>query len=114
YALSLPALHRTRQWEPTRGTPARPLWALGDPIYQADDSRLAARTEPKDEGTRIAVAGLSRGSHGAAFPRLAGSGQEVQRLREMLGAGPDDPLIGLPSPAAAVKQASRTGGLRRE
>src|SRR5262249_33825155 len=81
YAPSRRARPRIRQWETTRGTPARPLWALGDPVYQADDSRLAARTAPKDEGTRIAVASLSRGAHGAAFPRLAGSGQEVQRLR---------------------------------
>jgi CHAT domain-containing protein len=113
YAPSLTALHLIRQWEPTRGEPARPFWALGDPIYQADDSRLTARTEPKDEGTRIAVAGLSRGSRGAAFPRLASSGQEVERLREMLGAGPDDVLIGPGATEAAVKRASRAGELER-
>jgi CHAT domain-containing protein/tetratricopeptide (TPR) repeat protein len=113
YAPSLTALHLIRQWEPTRGEPARPLWALGDPIYQADDSRLAARTEPKDEGAVIAVASLSRGSHGATFPRLAGSGLEVQRLREMLGAGPDDLLLGPRATEAAVKRASQAGVLAR-
>jgi CHAT domain-containing protein len=113
YTPSLTALHLIRQWEPTRATPPRLLWALGDPVYQADDSRLAARTEPKDEGTRIAVASLSRGSHGAAFPRLAGSGLEVQRLRELLGAAPDDVLIGPGATEAAVKQASRAGELAR-
>jgi CHAT domain-containing protein len=113
YAPSLTALHLIRQWEPTRGTPARPLWALGDPVYRADDSRLTGRTEPKDEGAEIAVASLSRGSHGAAFPRLAGSGLEVERLREILGAGPDDVLIGPRATEAAVKRASRAGELER-
>src|SRR5262249_30688363 len=90
-----------------------PLWALGDPIYQADDARLAGRTEPKDEGAAITVAGLNRGAHGAAFPRLAGSGQEVQRLRELLGAGPGDVLIGPGAAEAAVKRASQAGELAR-
>ena len=31
YAPSLTALHLIRQWEPTRGEPARPLWAPCDP-----------------------------------------------------------------------------------
>jgi CHAT domain-containing protein len=113
YAPSLTALHFIRQWEPTRGKPVRQLWALGDPVYNADDSRLAARSGARDEKTTIAVASLSRQANGEAFPRLIGSGQEVERLRGLLGAGPDDVLVGPRASEAAVKRASQAGELEK-
>src|SRR5207249_4915036 len=43
YAPSLTVLHLGRQWEQQRRRPQRPLWALGDPIFDTTDERLQGK-----------------------------------------------------------------------
>src|SRR5581483_10548720 len=64
YAPSLTVLHLSRLWDRARPRPERPLWAVGDPVYQADDERLPA------------TAALSATSQqaAAAYQRRAGEG----------------------------------------
>ena len=112
YAPSLTALHLIRRWEETRPQPERPLWALGDPVYQPSDARLAAQAELGQE-TRYGVAKYRGGVPGAAFARLPSSGVEVERLRQLWEAPPEAILVGPAATEAAVKDASASGALAR-
>jgi tetratricopeptide (TPR) repeat protein len=112
YAPSLTALHVVRLWERTRGAPERPLWALGDPVYGGSDSRRTAQTVLSPD-TRYAVAKRRDGDPGAGFPRLEGSGEEVQRLATLMGATPEEVLVGPAATEAAVKRLSAADVLAR-
>ena len=109
YAPSLTVLHMIRRWEETRPEPERPLWALGDPVYQPSDARLTSPTPPAQD-TRYAVAKYRDGIPGSAVARLPSSGVEVERLRQLWEAPPEAILVGPAATEAAVKDASASGG----
>ncbi len=85
YAPSLTALHPIGRWESTRRPPSRPLWALGDPVYRPDDARLAAGPAPA--GPEPAPAGRpAPPALSGSFDRIPASGEELARLRALMGA----------------------------
>jgi tetratricopeptide (TPR) repeat protein/CHAT domain-containing protein len=112
YAPSLTALRLVRLWERTRTRPTRPLWAIGDPSFQPSDVR-PGRPAGQDGGAG------SEGRRSPVIPRaeklgrLEGSGAEVERLRDILGAEPDEVLVGPAATEFALKYASASGRLAR-
>jgi CHAT domain-containing protein/tetratricopeptide (TPR) repeat protein len=112
YAPSLTALHITSAWETTRPKPERLLWAMGDPVYQPSDPRLKAPARAS-EGTRFAVVERGGGEGGVAFERLPASGEEIERLRDLVGPAETVALLGVAAKEAAVKRASGDGLLAK-
>jgi CHAT domain-containing protein len=110
YAPSLTALHFVGLWDAARPPADRPLWALGDPTYTADDPRLA-KGPKQDEAASIALAQASRSTRGEALTRLAASGAEVERIAGLYKAGASDRLVGAEATEATVKRLSRSGEL---
>jgi CHAT domain-containing protein/tetratricopeptide (TPR) repeat protein len=117
YAPSLTALHLVRLWEQQRKQPDRPLWALGDPIYDPTDGRLHGQPAEK-----AALASASpdavrevrqRQGAGGSFRRLKASGDEVRAVARRLGAAADDVLTGAAALEVRVKEASASGRLAR-
>jgi CHAT domain-containing protein/tetratricopeptide (TPR) repeat protein len=100
--------------ERTRGGPERPLWAIGDPIYEGSDDRLAKAVELSAE-IRDTINTLQGGGGvpGPVLHRLPGSGQEVDRLTRLMGAEPGEFLVGPAALESAVKTASESGSLAR-
>jgi tetratricopeptide (TPR) repeat protein len=86
YAPSMTTLHYTRRWNEARTPPDRALLAVGDPTPQ---------------GLR------------AAFEPLPGSRAEVELIRDLLRASPDDILLGAAATEEAVKERSVNGSLAR-
>jgi CHAT domain-containing protein len=100
YAPSLTALHLIRQWEKGRDKPTAPLWAAGDPTYDAKDDRsqeIAQREGRRDAG----------------FGRLINSGAEVRAIAELLKAPAASVRLGREASEAAVKAASKDGTLAK-
>jgi CHAT domain-containing protein/tetratricopeptide (TPR) repeat protein len=116
YAPSLTALYGVRQWQDHRERrPDRPLWALGDPVYDAGDERLTGHEAVVADASRDAARGvqLHEGDAGTPFTRLRHSGDEVAAIGKLLAAPKDDLLTGLAASEAAVKAASASGELAR-
>ncbi len=113
YAPSLTVLHLTDLWEKTRQSPTEPLWALGDPVFDAADRRA------KGDVHREARALLGRytlrdGGDGAAWRRLPATGEEVRAIARLHGAGPDDVVTGALASERVLKSASEAGVLARK
>src|SRR5262249_55202928 len=119
YAPSLTALHLIRQWKDHRERqPDVALWALGDPVYSPSDERLTGQVDLAAASKEELAEYLARvtrgpGAGGLKYERLRFSGREVEAVREVLGASPDDVLTGLRASEAAVKAASDRGVLGR-
>jgi tetratricopeptide (TPR) repeat protein/CHAT domain-containing protein len=119
YAPSLTALHLVRQWQAKRDPqPDRALWALGDPVYEASDDRVAGKADMAAASKAALAEYLARLPRGPAaaglkYQRLRFSGAEVEAVRDVLGASADDVLTGLKASEAAVKAASAKGVLAR-
>jgi CHAT domain-containing protein len=118
YAPSLTALHLLKQWSDKREVqPDKPLWAVGDPIYQPNDPRIGGKGElgpaSRDALTEY-VSRMNRGVHdGDAFLRLQASGPEVTKIRALFKADKDAVLTDLLASEAAVKTASEKGILAK-
>jgi CHAT domain-containing protein/Tfp pilus assembly protein PilF len=112
YAPSMTALHFVRQWDEQRPRPERPLWAMGDPVYQPTDERLTARAEVAQE-TRYSEAKYHGGVPSAAFERLPSTGVEVEGLRRLWDAPAEAILVGPAATEAAVKTASASDTLAK-
>jgi CHAT domain-containing protein len=112
YAPSLTSLHFIRMWERRRSGPERMLWALGDPVYHPTDERLGRQARPAGSPSSAVLPPVG-GPRGAGLERLPFSGWEVDRIAALLGAGPDDQLIGAAATEAAVKRLSARGVLAR-
>jgi CHAT domain-containing protein/tetratricopeptide (TPR) repeat protein len=114
YAPSLTALHLIRLWEATRPLPTRPLWALGDPVYDPKDVRLQDRSAV-DKPDRDAAQEIGRREDRpeADFRRLVHSGAEVEAIARLLEAPADSVLTGPRALEAAVKEASTSGALAK-
>jgi CHAT domain-containing protein/tetratricopeptide (TPR) repeat protein len=110
YAPSMTTLHLIRLWEPTRVRPSRPLWAIGDPVYRANDPRLRTTTP---SGPAAAVASIRVVARGEPLERLPATGEEVERVRRLLQAGPDEVLTGTAATEPAVRRLSSQGILAR-
>src|SRR5262249_26231033 len=115
YAPSLTALHLDRLWASQREHPPdRPLWALGDPVYGADDERLtgqpALASASRDAERELA---WREGQGTERFGRLRSSGLEGEKLRERRGVSRGGVLLGKDATEAAVRQASAEGALAR-
>jgi CHAT domain-containing protein len=119
YAPSLTALHLVRQWQQAREPPDRPLWAMGDPIYDARDARLAGQAAEMStvaSASRDALREVQqrRGQGGSdLFPRLQQSGAEVRRIGQLLGASRDAIFTDGQALEAKLKDASTSGQLAR-
>jgi CHAT domain-containing protein len=138
YAPSLTALHLVGLWEKTRTGSAQPLWALGDPIYDAADVRLGVPAAvatalgggcilPVLTGSELstpsAMASAGRdslrevrrrkGSGGGVFRRLRHSGEEVRTIAQLLHAPSGAILTDGQALEARVKAASASGQLAR-
>lgn len=114
YAPSLSALHLIGRWQKTRRVPQQTFWAMGDPVYETADERLQAKQEIADTSEALLSEYTSRERGSASkFERLPFSGQELRRIRDLLGADASDVRTGLMASEAAVKLASRTGALAR-
>jgi CHAT domain-containing protein/Tfp pilus assembly protein PilF len=113
YAPSLTALHLIRLWEPSRQQPRRSLWAMGDPVYHASDPRCTPAAERTAETRGAPEEGLGgpgrSGPPSGTFERLAFSGEEIVRLRRVMGAGPGEMCVGPDATEAAVKTLSDAG-----
>ena len=93
---------------------------MGDPIYDPHDDRLTgpatAVVAASDEGAsplrelQLREAGDSPGE---PLPRLLYSGDEVQRIGRLLGASPDNVMIGALASESRVHEASASGQLSR-
>jgi CHAT domain-containing protein/tetratricopeptide (TPR) repeat protein len=115
YAASLTALDLGRRWASRREhQPDRLLWALGDPVYGAGDQRLTGKPA-------LAAASLDaerevawrEGEGREPFRRLRFSGQEVERVRKLLGEPLGSVLLGQGATESAVRRASAKGDLAR-
>jgi CHAT domain-containing protein/tetratricopeptide (TPR) repeat protein len=139
YAPSLSVLHHIRVWNKDRPRSQVPLFAVGDPVYEANDrpaakyrgqlgrhrELLAVRLVPAQRGDRPpgGVAPppggparrdlLWREGKPATFPRLVHSGQEVAAIAKLLQASPEYVLTGEQASVANVKAASANGLLGR-
>jgi tetratricopeptide (TPR) repeat protein len=112
YTPSMTTLHIGRRWDETRTRPDRPLWAVGDPVYQPTDKRLPTRAE-LEQLTRDALTKYQGGVPGASFERLLSSGAEVEQLRRLWEAPAEAIRLGPAATEAAVKAASASGELTR-
>ena len=117
YAPSLTTLHVVQQSKRARTVaPTDLLLAVGDPIYGPDDERITAGKDLAKSSRAALDEFLTRTrspQDKAAVGRLRFSGQEVTRIRDILGTGPDSVLTGLQASEAAVKAASAKGILAR-
>jgi CHAT domain-containing protein/tetratricopeptide (TPR) repeat protein len=112
YAPSLTALHMVRLWQKSRIEPPQPLFALGDPIYDANDARQQSATPlAQASQDRQQEVQLREGRVSSPFKRLVFSGQEVQAIAKQLQAPPGSVLTGAHALEANVKQASASGAL---
>jgi tetratricopeptide (TPR) repeat protein/CHAT domain-containing protein len=108
YAPSLTALHFINLWKQKRAAPTEPLLAVGDPIYDGGDERVA---NPKNvqvastsrEGLREL---LWREGKRDDLKRLVHSGKEVAKIADLLGAKDDYVLTGENASEAKIKEAS--------
>jgi tetratricopeptide (TPR) repeat protein len=96
YAPSLTALHLTRLWDRTRTQPTRPLWAMGDPIYEGSDPRLE-------------VSGID--SPGTKYKRLEYTDVELRNIAKVLGVDQRELRLAGRATEQVVKQASETGAM---
>jgi CHAT domain-containing protein/Tfp pilus assembly protein PilF len=117
YAPSLTALHLIRLWEQGRkAQPDRPLFALGDPVFDSKDDRLhqqkviVAQATQQERGELLLRAGMAGR---LLFQRLLATGPEVRGIADLLHAQPGAVLTGTQASEAAVKQASGEGRLAR-
>jgi CHAT domain-containing protein/tetratricopeptide (TPR) repeat protein len=115
YAPSLTALHLGRLWAKQREQlPDRLLWALGDPVYGAEDERLTGKpalaAASRDAGRELA---WREGQGTERFARLRYSGREVDKIRERLGETTRRVVTGKDATEAAVRRASADGDLAR-
>ncbi len=103
YAPSLTALGVIGRWDRSRPAPVKGLWALGDPVYDRSDGRLAgerpAEVVPVPSAPRV------------RFDRLAGSGIEVERIAGVMDARPEDRLLGASATEGAIRRLSSEGKL---
>jgi CHAT domain-containing protein len=95
-------------------------WAavFGDPVYSADDPRLARRAAEeraapgRSRGAKPAVKPVRRGGNGSApslpLPRLAATGREAEAIRDLAPAGKVKLALGLD----ATREAVLAGNLR--
>lgn len=96
YAPSLSILYQIRQWEKTRVTPTRPLWAMGDPMYAESDDRLAGEAKTVTAKRREALAeydqleSQSGRPLGEQLKRLKFSGEEVLEIANILNLSSED------------------------
>ena len=86
YAPSLTTLHFTRRWNSARIPPDRKLFAVGDPTPLGP---------------------------GAKFEPLPGSRAEVERIRDLMRATPDDILLADRATEGAIMERSASGSLAR-
>jgi CHAT domain-containing protein/tetratricopeptide (TPR) repeat protein len=100
YAPSLTALHFINLWKQKRAKLEAPLFAVGDPIYEADDQVAAA------DGNEALRDILSREGKPGAFKPLVHSGNEVAQIAKLLGAGADYVLTREKASKASVQKAS--------
>jgi CHAT domain-containing protein len=99
YAPSMTALHMLRLWQGQRGKPpAQPLYALGEPLYDA-----------QSEASTFAVRDVQLREGRAGFAPLKHSGEEVRAIAKLLGS--TDVRTGKDATENAVKEASATGKL---
>jgi len=114
YAPSLTALHLIKLWKQKRAQPDMPLFAVGDPLYEAEPS-----TNPRmnvvaaSRGNEVLRDLLWREGQPAAFNRLVHSGEEVAAIAKLLGAKPAEVLTCADASEAKVKAASAAGELAR-
>ena len=90
YAASLTALWLTHEWDRGRTKPDALFWAMGDPVYEQQDDRLARGQSP-DQGSKEREETLRRREgrgDGTTFSRLKYSGTEVRSIAALLGAPP--------------------------
>jgi tetratricopeptide (TPR) repeat protein/CHAT domain-containing protein len=108
YAPSLTALHFINLWKQKRPAPTEPFFAVGDPVYDGGDERVA---NPK----KVQVASTSRDGlrellwrEGKRddFKRLIHSGKEVAKIAEFFGAKDDYVLTGENASEAKIKETS--------
>jgi CHAT domain-containing protein len=104
----------------TRKRALAPQWAavFGDPVYSADDPRLARRAAEeraapgRSRGTKPVVKPVRRGENGSApslpLPRLAATGREAEAIRDLAPAGKVKLALGLD----ATREAVLAGNLR--
>ena len=108
YAPSLGVLRLIRRWRERRVEPDRTLWALGDPVYEADDPRAAGRRNPIGPGRPPGDPDARE-----RFQRLNFSGSEVEAIRRALDSAGVELRTGPEASEAAVKDASASGRLAR-
>ena len=117
YAPSLTVLHLVQRWEATRPRPERPLWAVGDPIYEPTDPRLPAGVASAAmgrEGTdRTDRNPGRRGTTGRAVEAAGLQRRGGRATPAALGAAAEEVLIGPAATETAVKAASAAGTLVR-
>ena len=114
YAPSLTALHMLRLWEEGRQKrPDRPLFALGDPVFDSKDIRLIGDVRSADESLeQVREMWLREGRDALTFGRLSASGAEVRALGKLFGT-PETVLTDEKATEAAVKKSSARGDLAR-
>jgi CHAT domain-containing protein/lipopolysaccharide biosynthesis regulator YciM len=116
YAPSMTALHMMRQWQDKRTKqPDQGLWAMGDPVYDVRDSRLAgpgAMASASQDAVKNYQ--ISEGREGeTAFPRLIHTAREVDDIGKLLNASAENVRTGERALESAVKAASVSGQLAR-
>lgn len=95
YAPSFTTLHVNALWDAKRRRPDRPLFALGNPVYRPADF-AAATGDPAD-----------------VFAPLPASALEVERIRNLMAAKPDDVLVGASASEHRLKALSCAAMLAR-
>ena len=114
YAPSLAALHMIQIWDKDRVKAKEPLWALGDPIYQTnetDQKSVVAAGARKGVDREISLHENRDESKG--FKRLAFSGAEVRAIQSLLGVPASSLILGAAANEANVKALSKRGDLKR-
>lgn len=108
------------QRQRTKGRTPASQWAVvfGDPVYAADDPRVARRTAEerstpgRARGTKPAGVSARRGGNGHApslpLPRLPATGREAEAIRDLAPAGKVKLALGL----EATREAVLAGNLR--
>ena len=114
YAPSLTVLHLVHLWKLKRAAPDQPLWALGDPIYDAYDTRCWTGKGVLLAETKSLVDGLHhREGAGKNFARLVHSRTEIQRIADVLKATKGSVFLDKSASESNIKQASASGRLAR-